>query len=63
MTIQPAATATTPAVHLRGYRIEKSRVLALDSDNADQINDFTEPRLLHLPRYTKALNSYPVISN
>lgn len=45
---------------LKGCRIEKSRILALDSHNAYQRNDFTESRLLHLPRYTKTLNSYPL---
>ena len=52
-----------PAVHLRGSRIETSRILALENDNAYQRNDFTEPRLLHLPRHTKPPNSYPVISS
>ena len=42
---------------LRGFRIEKNRILALDSSGEYQRNNFNKPRLLHLPIHRKALNS------
>ena len=42
---------------LRGFRMEKNRLLALEGWGANQRNDFNEPRLLCLPMYWKALNS------
>ena len=43
--------------NLRGFRMEKNRILALDNQGANQRNDFIEPRFLHLPIHRKALNS------
>ena len=34
--------------------MEISRILALDSWGADQSNDFSEPRISHLPKHRKA---------
>ena len=34
---------------LRGFRGEENRIVALDSENEYQRNDFSKPRLLHLP--------------
>ena len=42
---------------LRGFRMERSRTLALESWGAYQRKDFSEPRLLHLPIHRKVLNS------
>lgn len=42
---------------LRGYRTEKSKMLALGSQGAYQRIDFNEPRLLPLPILRKMLNS------
>ena len=42
---------------LRRLRVRKHRILAPDSWGAYQRNDFSEPRLLHLPIHRKALNS------
>ena len=39
---------------LRRFRMEKSRIVALDSWGIDQSNDFSEPRLSHLPKHRKA---------
>ena len=50
-------TATTPYGELRGNSGCEKRVLAPDSWGAYQRNDFSEPRLLHLPMHSKALNS------
>ena len=53
-----SATAATPqTVHPEGTQDEKNRTLALDSWGANQRNDFSEPRLLHLPIHRKALDS------
>ena len=53
-----SATAATPqTVHPEGTQDEKNRTLALDSWDANQRNDFSEPRLLHLPIHRKALDS------
>ena len=41
---------------LREQRIEKNRVLALNTPGAAQRDDFKEPRLFPLPRRRKALN-------
>ena len=46
-----------PKVRLRKLRMRKHRKLAPDSWGEDQRNDFSEPRLLHLPIHRKALNS------
>ena len=54
---------------LRKLRVWKHRILAPDSWGAYQRNDFSEPRLLHLPIHRKALNSltwdiwFPLINN
>ena len=42
---------------LSKLRMGKHRILAPDSWGAYQRNDFSEPRLLHLPMHRKALNS------
>ena len=39
------------------FRMEKNRILTLESWDAYQRNNFNEPRLLHLPIYRKALKS------
>ena len=44
-------------VHPGGFRKRKNKILAPDRWGADQRNDFKEPRLLHLPRHRKVLNS------
>ena len=43
--------------NMRGFRMEKSKIMALNSWGAYQKNDFNEPRLLHLPIHKKVLNS------
>ena len=43
---------------LRGFRMEKSRILAPDSWGTYQRSDFNELRLLHLPIHRKVLNSW-----
>ena len=42
---------------LRRLRMRKHRILAPDSWGAHQRNDFSEPRLLHLPIHRKVLSS------
>ena len=42
---------------LRRLRMKKHRILSPESWGAHQRNDFSEPRLLHLPIRRKALNS------
>ena len=42
---------------LRGFQMEKSRILALDNSVAYKRNDSSKLRLLHLPIYRKVLNS------
>ena len=52
------ATAASPQwCTLRGFRMGKSKIQALDNYNAYQRNDFSESRLSHLPIHRKALNS------
>ena len=52
-------TAATPFGEPHGSSgCEKHRILAPDSWDAYQRNNFSEPRLLHLPIYRKALNSF-----
>ena len=52
------ATAASPQwCILRGFRMGKSKIQALDNYNAYQRNDFSESRLSHLPIHRKALNS------
>ena len=46
-----------PLCALSGFRVEKSRMMALDSEGAYQRNSFNEPGFLHLPIHRKALNS------
>ena len=41
----------------RRFRVRKHRILALESQEAYQRNDFSEPRLLHPPTDRRALNS------
>ena len=47
----------TPTVSPEELRKWKHRILAPESGGAYQKNDFIWPRLLHLPIYSKALNS------
>ena len=49
-------TRCPPRCTLRGFRVRKHQILALQSWGAYQWNDFNEPRLLHLPIHRKALN-------
>ena len=50
LTSKPSVTAITPKWWtLRGFRMEKARVLAPDSRGAYEINDFSEPRLFYPP--------------
>ena len=57
--IRPSdTTATPPWCTLRKLRMRKHRILAPESWGAYQRNDFSEPRLLHLPLRRKALNSF-----
>lgn len=42
---------------LRGFRMRKRRILAPNSWDAWPRNDFSEPRILHLPIHRKVLNS------
>ena len=52
--IKPSGSAAT----LRGIQDgEKNRILALDSQDAYQKDNFNEPRLLHLPIHKKARKS------
>ena len=52
-------TAATPSGEPQGSSgCEKHRILAPDSWDAYQRNNFSELRLLHLPIYRKALNSF-----
>ena len=58
--INPKATAAT--LHrctLGQHRMGKHRILAPDSWGTYLRNDFSEPRLLHLPIHRKVLNSLP----
>ena len=57
---QPSSHHITAAPRgraLRRLRMRKHRILAPDSWGAYQRNDFSEPRLLHLPIHSKVLNS------
>ena len=50
--------AATPYGESQGNSgCEKHRVLAQDSSDTHERKDFSEPKLLHLPIYRKALNS------
>ena len=42
---------------LGGFRMEQTRMMALDSKDAHQRDAFNEPRLLHLPIHIKVLKS------
>ena len=56
--IKQSVTAATPKhAPWGGLRMRKHRILAPESWGAYQRNDFSEPRLLHLPIHRKALNS------
>ena len=56
--IKPPATVATPQqCTLRRLRMRKHKILAPYSWGAYQRNDFSEPRLLHLPIHRKVLNS------
>ena len=46
----------SPVVHLRGLRMGKNRIRAPESGGVYQRNDFSEPRLLHLPIQRKVLD-------
>ena len=50
-------TAFTSYSHSYGEPCWKLRIVAPDGWDAYQRNDFSEPRLLHLPTHTIALNS------
>ena len=50
-------TGCPPSSTLRKLRMRKHRMLAPDTWGAYQRNDFSEPRLFHLPIYRKVLNS------
>ena len=52
--IKPSATTATLTFTLRGFRMEKNRILSLDSCSEHQRNDSNEPRLLALPIQRKA---------
>ena len=49
--------ATTPCVSTEETQDVKIRILATESWNANDGNDFIEPRLLNIPIHKKALNS------
>ena len=49
-----SAIGITPTVQ---HRMEKNRMLVLDSWDANERNGFSGPRLLHLPIHRKVLNS------
>ena len=53
---KPSATAATTTGHHEGIRMERRRILAPGIWDAYERNDFSEPRLLHLPIHRKALN-------
>ena len=56
--IKPSATAATPCdVPWGEHRMENTRTLTLDNDDAYQKENFTKFRLLHLPIHRKALKS------
>ena len=56
--IKPSATAATPHdVPWGERRMENTRTLILDNDDAYQKGNFTKFRLLHLPTQRKALKS------
>ena len=56
--IKPSATAATPHdVPWGEHRMENTRTLTLDNDDAYQKENFTKFRLLHLPIHRKALKS------
>ena len=42
---------------LKGFRMEKHRILSLKSENPYQSNAFNKPRLLHLPIHRNVLKS------
>ena len=42
---------------VRGTWDAENQILALDSEDAHEMNDSSEPRLLHLPIHRKALKS------
>ena len=50
---------TTPCMSTEETQDVKNRILATDSWNANDGNDFIEPRLLNIPIHKKALNSLP----
>ena len=57
-TIKSSDTAATPQRSTaRKLKVRKHRILAPESWGAYRRNDFSEPRLLHLPIHRKALNS------
>ena len=56
---QPSDCSHSLRWALRKLGMWKHRILAPESWGAYQRNDFSEPRLLHLPRQRKALNSLP----
>ena len=47
-----------PAVSPRGLQMWKHGMLVPESWGAYQMNDFSEPRLLHIPKHRKVLNSW-----
>ena len=52
-------TAATPRCEPQGSSgCENHRILAWDGQNANERDDFSESRLLHLPTHREALNSF-----
>ena len=56
---RPSDGSHSPWWAPRNFRMWKHRILAPESWDIDQRNDFSEPGLLHLPKHRKALNSLP----
>ena len=59
-TCHPAALRLQPlpAVSPRSLQMWKHGMLVPESWGAYQMNDFSEPRLLHIPKHRKVLNSW-----
>ena len=56
--IKPSATPTPiHTAHPEGIQAGENRILAPESEDVDQRNDFHQPRLLHLLIHKKWLNS------
>lgn len=55
----PHPTPYTQWYTLRGLRMAKNRILAMNGWGANQRNDFSQPRLLQLSIYCKVLKAFP----